>query len=66
VVSLDGQQLYIGEESVPCFHVEDAVRLGKSVGQKLIEQGAGKIIGDLTAKRAITYGSAETAGLRSS
>ncbi len=60
VISLDGLSHYLAHDTMDLpYSSEKAVNLGKSVGAKLLEQGAGKVIGDLTVKRALTYGSAE-------
>lgn len=61
VISLDGKEHYEIQESIDVSSngYVTSVELGKKVGRSLIDLGAGSIIGDLTVKRAMTYGSAQ-------
>ena len=68
VMSGDGKDHVEWEERVGhVVSVQDAIQLGVRLATKLYEAGAARIIGepssDVSKRRPISYGSAETAGI---
>jgi hydroxymethylbilane synthase len=52
VIALDGSRMAEGNESAPIREVSDAERLGASLGERLIREGAGEILAQVRAAPA--------------